>query len=220
MRPSSWGFVILAIAAAMCLFGEYFYYKYVETISLLVCLVGLTLLLGGWSILRCGWPAIAYLFLMIPLPDRLSGMLAHPLQRMTTLSSTYVLQTLGLPAVAQGNVITLKAAEIGIVEACSGLRMLVFFFATSVAVAMFVQRALWEKVLIVLSAIPIAILSNLIRVIVTGLLHEFVGSEIADKVFHDFAGLLMSPLALALLYLELKLLDQLMVPVQEGPVPI
>ena len=98
--------------------------------------------------------------------------------------------------------------------------MLVFFFAASAAVAMFSKRVPWEKVLIVVSAIPIAIASNLIRVIVTGLLHEYAGTEIADKVFHDFAGVLMAPLALGLLLLEIKLIDLLLIEPREGPVPV
>src|SRR5207244_4033561 len=100
-----------------------------------------------------------------------------------TICSTFALQTLGLPALAEGNVILLNEVEIGIVEACSGLRMLVIFFALSTAVALLSRRPLTDRVAIVVSAIPIALLSNLLRIIVTGVLHETVGSEIANAVF-------------------------------------
>ena len=140
ISPSWLGLAFLGVTGGMCLFAEFFYYAYFQTVSLLVCLAGLAVLLAGWRFLLLGWPAIAFLFLMIPLPARLAGMLSHPLQTMTTRASTYVLQTIGLPAVAEGNIVTLKSAEIGIVEACSGLRMLVFFFAASAAVAMFSKR--------------------------------------------------------------------------------
>src|SRR5436305_589397 len=83
-------------------------------------------------------------------------LLTEPLHGIATVSSTFLLQTLGLPALAEGNVILLNDVHIGIVEACSGLRMLVIFFALSTAVALLTRRPLWEKVVVALSAVPIA----------------------------------------------------------------
>ena len=91
---------------------------------------------------------------MIPLPYRFEVALAGPLQRIAVISSTYLLQTFGLPAVAEGNIILLSEARIGIVEACSGLRMLVVFFALSSAVALVIRRPFWERAVVVASAMP------------------------------------------------------------------
>src|SRR5262249_56384836 len=90
---------------------------------------------GGWSSCRWALPAVAFLAFMIPLPYRLEVMVADPLQRLATTTSTFALQTLGLPALAEGKVILLNEVKIGIVEACSGLRMMMIFFAISTAVA-------------------------------------------------------------------------------------
>ena len=88
--------------------------------------------------------------------------------------------------------------------------MLVIFFALSTAVALLSRRPLLDRIAIVVSAIPIALVSNLLRIIVTGVLHETVGSEIANAVFHDLAGWLMMPLGLGLLWLELAILSRLL----------
>jgi exosortase len=209
--PSGWGLPILAAGVAMRLLGTYYHYIWVEQISLVPCLAGAFLLLGGWTAWRWAWPAVAFLFYMVPLPYRLAIALSEPLQRLATIASTFALQTCGLPAIAEGNVILLNEVEIGIVEACSGLRMLVIFFALTTAVALVTRRPLWEKVLMVASAVPIALLSNLIRITATGILHETVGSEIANAVFHDLAGWLMMPLALGMLWVEFTLLSRLLI---------
>jgi hypothetical protein len=62
-------------------------------------------------------------------------------------------------------------------------------------------------VLILLSAVPVAVVSNVIRISLTGVLYNEGGKELGERVFHDFAGWLMMPFALVVLWLELKLLD-------------
>lgn len=217
--PSSWGLPLLLVGVALRLAGTRFSSDWCEAISLIPCLAGLCLSVGGWSAWRWAWPAVLFLAFMIPLPYRLAVAMADPLQRLATLASCFVMQTLGMAAVPEGNVILLNDAEIGIVEACSGLRMLVVFFALSTAVVLVVQRPWWEKVAIIVSAVPIALCSNLVRVTATGVLHEVANSEIANLFFHDAAGWLMMPLALGLLWLELKILERLLIDVTPaGPV--
>jgi exosortase len=209
--PNWWGLPVLAAGVGMRLAGTYYHYIWIEQISFVPCLAGAFILLGGWTAWRWAWPAVAFLVYMVPLPYRLAIALSEPLQRLATVASTFALQTCGLPAIAEGNVILLNEVEIGIVEACSGLRMLVIFFALTTAVALVWRRPLWEKVLMVASAVPIALVSNLIRITATGILHETVGSEIANAVFHDLAGWLMMPLALGMLWVEFTLLSRLLI---------
>jgi exosortase len=208
---------LLGGAVAMRLVGSYYHFVYLDPLSLLPALAGICVLLGGWACLRWAWPAVAFLFFMIPLPFSASIAMAEPLQLVATEASTFLLQTLGLPAVAEGNVILLNEVELGVVEACSGLRMLVVFFALSTAVAILIRKPLWEKLLICASAAPIALVVNILRITVTGVLHETAGSEIADAVFHDLAGWLMMPIALGLLALEMKLLKHLLIEPASGP---
>jgi len=157
---------------------------------------------------------------MLPLPFRLEGAMAYPLQRVATKVSTYALQTLGFPALAEGNVIHLEDHEIGVVEACSGLSMLFTFIAMATGVVLVIRRPWLDKLLIVASAIPISLLVNMIRITVTGVLHEMVGSRLANLVFHDLAGWLMMPMALGLLWLELDLLSRLLVEPAPATAPL
>jgi exosortase len=211
LRPCWWGLVLLLGGVILRLQGTYFHFAWLDPISLLPCLAGLCVLLAGWRCLAWAWPAISFLFFMIPLPYSVSVEFARPLQVFATQASTALLQILGRPAVAEGNVILLNDVELGVVEACSGLRMLVVFFALSTAVAMLISKPLWERLFVAASAVPIALLVNVIRITATGVLHETAGKEVADAVFHDLAGWLMMPVALGLLALELKILKHLLI---------
>jgi exosortase len=211
LKPSWWGLPLLAAGIALRFFGWWFYFEWFDALSLLPCLAGACLMVGGGEALRWTWPAIAFLGFMIPLPFRLANALSDPLQHLATLTSTFALQTLGLPALAEGNTIEMDDVHINIVEACSGLSMLIVFFALSTGVALVVRRPRWEKGVIILSAIPIALFANVLRITVTGLLFRMVSDEAADAFFHDAAGWLMMPLALIVLGLELWVLNRLLV---------
>ena len=205
-RASWWGLPLLAAGLALRLVATYFYYPWLDPLALLPCVAGLILLAGGWAALKWAWPAVAFLAFMLPLPYQLEVALAHPLQRIATAASTYALQTLGFAAFAEGNVIRMGQVRIGVVEACSGLSMLMIFFALATAVTLLVRRPWPERTALLLSAVPVALVSNILRITVTGVLHKMAGKEIADLVFHDLAGWLMMPLALVLLAAELRLL--------------
>jgi exosortase len=207
----AWGTILIAVGIALQLAGAFIHLEWVETLSLLPSLAGLFALIGGWPALRWAWPAIAFLFFMIPLPYAVENAVGQPLQRIATLSSTFALQTLGLSAIAEGNTIAMDHARVGVVEACNGLGMLFMFFAFSVAVALLIDRPLVDRLLIVAGAIPTALLANILRITITGLLHETVGSETANMVYHDLAGWLMMPLALAFLWIEIILLSHLFI---------
>ena len=205
------GTALIVVGLLLDLAGIYFYYEWFSMIALLPALAGLFVLVGGWPALRWSWPAIFFLAFMIPLPYRVEYALGQPLQFLATRMSAFALQTLGLPAVVEGNVIAVGDARIGVVEACNGLGMLVMFAAFSVGMVFLIERPWTDKSLILLGAVPTALLANIIRITVTGVLHAKVSGETANAVFHDWAGYLMMPLALGMLWLELVVLDHLFV---------
>jgi exosortase len=214
--PSLWGLALIAFGVGMCLAGRYLFFFWLNQIALLPLVAGAVLMLAGWPALRWATPAIAFLAFMIPLPYRLQVSLAVPLQRIGTTASVYGLQTLGLAPYADGNVIVLKGMRLGVEEACSGLGMLVVFFAIATAFALISRRPWPDRVFAVLSAIPIAVLCNIIRITVTGVLYVLAGKRLGDLVFHDLAGWLMMLLALFFLSLEMRTLDWLFPPRQAG----
>jgi exosortase len=168
-------------------------------------------------VLRWATPAVLFLAFMIPLPYRLQITLGEPLQRLATLASTYVLQTFGQPALAEGNTILIRDFRLGIVEACSGLRMLVTFITFSTAVCLVVRKPFTDKLCILLSAIPIALVVNVTRIVVTGVMYLHVSSHTATVFFHDLAGWFMMPMALVLLWAELWVLRRLIVELPTRP---
>jgi exosortase len=216
LRPSWWGVPLLAVGALLHAGGAYTYFDWLAMASLVPTLGGLCLLLGGWGAFRWAWPAIAFLGFMFPLPYRLEVMLAYPLQRLATLGSTYALQTLGFTAVAEGCVIKMEDMDLNVIQACSGLSMLLTFFALATGVVLVTKRRALDNALIVLSALPIALVANMVRITATGVLNVTAGKEVGDLVFHDLAGWLMMPLALGMLWAELWLLSRLLI---ERPAP-
>jgi exosortase len=208
--PSLLGLVVLLAATALRSAGAYFYVTPLDHVSLLVALAGVCLLFGGWAWLGRAWPAIAFLLFMIPIPRSLGGSaLVSGLQQVATAASTFALQTLGVMAQREGNVILLKEAELGIVEACSGLRMLMVFCAFATATAILLPYGWKRRAILIGSAVPLAVACNVIRITAAGLASENLGSEAGYFVFHDLAGWLMLPLAFGFLGLELFLLARL-----------
>ena len=190
LRSSSRGLALIALGAFILLVGGYFRQGTIEGLALLAYLAGVTMVLGGWPALRWSWPSIMFLAFMIPLSWRLENALGPPLQWLATLASTFTLQTLGFMALAEGNVIQLNDAHIGVVEACSGLSMMLTFIALSVGMALIVDRPLLERIVLVL----------------------------ADKFYHDLAGWVMIPFALVLYWCEIWVFSHILVEAEKTPV--
>ena len=206
------GGVLMGCGLVMRLAGIYMRLQTLEGVSLIPSVLGILTILYGRRAVRWGAPAVLFLLFMVPLPSFLSGQLSGLLQAIATKVSTFAFQTLGIPAFAEGNIISLSTGTIGVAEACSGLRMLYAFFALTVGACMMIDRTWLEKVFIAVTAIPIAIAANCIRIIATGIAYEYLNPETAQHIFHDVAGWLMMPLGFAILLGVLAILDRLIVP--------
>ena len=211
LQPSLLGVVVVALSGVLRSIGAYFYLSWFDAVSFILSLGGLSLLVGGRACLRWAWPSIAFLIFMVPLPYQFEMALGSPLQRIATLVSTYALQVCGLPAFSSGNTILIKDFTLGIIDACNGLGTLYMFLACAVAAAFMVPRTGLDRVLLIASAIPIALVANVSRITATGLLHETVGKGMSDVVYHDLAGWLMMFLALCILAIEIHLIPKLFI---------
>jgi exosortase len=210
-RTTWWGLAVLAAGLALRLGGTYVSFEWLRATALLPCLAGLILLVGGREALRWTWPGVVFLLFMIPLPYQISEALSEPLQRLGTRASTYFLQTLGFAAYHEGNVIFLDQVRVNIIKSCSGLSMLMIFIALSTAVVLVIPRSGLEKLLMLASAVPIALVANLVRITVTVIMFRTVGKELASLFFHNLAGWMMMFLALGMMWLELRLFSWILV---------
>jgi len=211
-RAVLWGIGLLLAGLGLRFYADYVYFDWLSAVSLLPCLAGVCLVTGGWQALRWAWPAIGFLVFMVPLPYQVETALAVPLRGVATRGSTYVLQTVGFAAFAEGNVIRMGDIRIGVEEACSGLSMLLIFFALSTAVVLLANCSVLEKGMIIVSAVPIALIANIARIAVTGILFRTVGGDFAEW-FHSsaLAGFLVMFLGLGLLWIELRLFAWILV---------
>lgn len=193
--------------------SAWLFYAIVDPYSIVPTVAGITLLAGGWRGLKWAWPSVVFLAFMVPLPSAFAGLMARHLQRIGAVISVKTLQTLGIPAVSQGNTILLgDGASLDVADACSGIRMLMLFFAACAGAALSMRhRPGWERIIVFLSAPVIAVISNIARIAITGILYYSVSSELGHKFSHDLAGWFMMPIAIGLLWLELELLSALFI---------
>jgi exosortase len=197
------GLLPLAVCFAMRYAGARYYFGSVDGWSMLLWLTGTVWFLGGMPLLRWSLPSIGFLFFMIPLPFGVERMLSLPLQRIAASLSTWVLQCLGQPALAEGNTIWLNNHFLEVEQACSGLRIFVGILALAYAYLLFASRSWWERVFLLVSVIPISLTANSARIVMTALLQQYVSGEAAKRFSHDFSGWVMIPFAAGLFGLAL-----------------
>lgn len=205
------GCVLLVLAIGMRAVAGSILFQQLDAASLLVCLLALGVTVGGIPLARRTGPAILFLVFMIPLPYELERNVGQPLKTVATVSSTFVLQTLGQPAIRDGNLILIDEVRLGVVDACSGLKMLVTFAAFSVGAVLLMRRTRFEKLMVLLGVVPIAIASNVLRITATGLSYVAFSDKDTLEFLHDLHGWLMMPVGLALLALEVWCLKKLVV---------
>ena len=213
------GLGLLVASLALRLFVARYRIITIDMYTFVPAVAGVVLLGGGWSMFRWAWAPIAFLIFMYPLPDEATRYLLGPLQTVATMVSTYAIQTLGIDALREGNQIVVGEMHLGVVDACSGLRMLTIFVALSVAIVMLGDLEWYESLVILASAIPIALAVNAIRITLTGVMYT-IDPAIAEKIFHDWAGYFMMPLALGMLYIVQQLLSKLFVPEKQWLAPV
>lgn len=212
MRPCLWGIFAFIGAEAMRLFGLAFAFGSAENLAIALTIAAIVLLLFGWRLFRKVSTILLFLCLMLPWPTRIQAAIALPLQEWATSSAVFCLETMGYSIMQEGNVIHIGSASVAVAEACNGLRMVTAFFVISGLVVLLVKRAWWEKLILLASSLPIALLCNTARLTVTALAFTVVSGEYWEKVFHDFGGYAMMPLALATVVAELWILAKLTMP--------
>ena len=190
---------LVLFAGFIRVFASFCYMEFLDGWSIVPWVAGAVWMLAGWQAMIWALPAIAFLILLVPLPFQIEAMLSGNLQSVVTVVSTGVLRIFGMPAIAEGNTIWVGEKRMLVEEACSGLRIFVGMAAFAFFWASMSQRAWIDKVIILLSALPMAIVANTIRVVLTCCSFYWFNDTWARRL-HDGAGILMIFIAGGLLW--------------------
>ncbi len=199
--PSNLGLAVIAGSLLLLVFGFAGTEYYTMRSSLVFLLAGIVLYWFGWQVFRALALPLGFLLFMVPLPYIVYDALAFPRKLFVTQASVAALKALGVAVVREGNIIMFPQTVLEVADACSGLRSLMSLLALAVAYAFVSQRSWVKRLLLVLSAVPIAIMTNMFRVIATGFLAQHYGAAVAEGFFHEFAGFVVFALAMVLLLL-------------------
>jgi exosortase D (VPLPA-CTERM-specific) len=163
----------------------------------------------GWRQLRAIAFPVCLVLVMIPPPMVFYNDLTLRLKLLSSQLGVLLLRLCGLTAYREGNVIDLGFTKLQVVDACSGLRYLFPLIILGILLAYFFRGALWKKFLVVLSAIPISIFTNGVRIASVGVLYQFMGPAAAEGFFHDFSGWFIFMISLGIMLAELALLKRI-----------
>jgi len=206
-RPNYLGLPLLLAVLALYAFNVVSPagYAYLRPISMIAAVGAVVLFLGGWRLIRCTWLPIAFLVFAVPLPRRYYFSLTMPMRHVAAKVATALLNLVhDLNATASGTIIEIVykgqrlEPALDVEAACSGIRLLMAFLALGVAMAYLHDRPAWQRAILLLSTVPIAVVCNIVRVTSTGFIYVLAGPEYTQGAYHDALGLAMLPLALGL----------------------
>lgn len=209
LRPDATGYLILLAGIFLLFLGNLAHENFLMRVSFLFVISGIIITLLGWVYYKAFLFPIAFLIFMIPIPSILLQKITFPLQLLVSQSSQQVLGVIGVPMLREGNIIILSNARLEVAEACSGIRSLMSLLALGAIVAYFTHKDRLKQAIIVFSCIPLAIIVNVMRVVITVILTERYGSSVAEGLSHSFGGLITFFVALILLLIIGALLSRL-----------
>lgn len=200
------GVVVLLFGAFLMFAGELSTLYIIIQYAFLIVLCGLIISFTGVSRFYLFLVPVFLLFFTIPLPSFLYNGLSSYLQLISSSIGVAVIRLFGISVYLEGNVIDLGSYKLQVVEACNGLRYLFPLITLSVIASYFYNDKFWKKVIIVLSALPITVLMNSIRIGIIGVLVEYWGIAMAEGFLHDFEGWIIFMACFSILLLEMWLL--------------
>jgi exosortase len=214
----------LGLIFLLCCFVFYilvmFVYRfgYLRSLVIIPVVGSIVLFIGGWKLVKYTWLPIVFSVFAIPLPERIYTDMTIPMRKLAAAIAAQLLNLVsGLKAEASGVVIDViyKGVKLepglDVAEACSGMRLLMAFLALGVAMAYLHYRPMWQRLILLASTVPIAILCNIVRVTVSGFIYVLLDPIYAQGIYHDMLGLLMLPLAFGLYGLSAWFMSNLFV---------
>ncbi len=187
-RPAIFGLAAVIASLLVLATGVLGADLFLARVSMLGVIAGCVLYLYGWARLRVVAFSIGFLLLMIPLPAVVFNQLTLPLQLIASRLGETVIGWGGVPVLREGNILVLPQATLEVAQACSGIRSLVSLLTLAIAYGYFTERRLALRTVLALAALPLAILSNGLRVAWTGFATGYIGARATEPLFHETSG--------------------------------
>ena len=208
-RPAWTGVLLILLAMLMHVVGALSAIFILSQLAFIVALLGITLAVGGFSLLRVAFFPIIFLIFAIPLPYFIDASLSLKLQLISSQLGVFFIRLFGIPVYLDGNLIDLGNYKLQVVDACSGLRYLFPLLSLSFLAAYLFNAPIWQRILVLLSSIPITIAMNGFRIGMVGVTMDRWGPGMADGALHFFEGWIIFVASAFLLTLEIYLLARI-----------
>ncbi len=203
IRPQWRGMIPFLLGIVFYWLGELGGEFYSLYLSFWLVIFGLCVMLMGMDKVKTIIFPLCMIFTMFPLPNFINNRITLQLKILSTKLGVLMMQAYGMSAYREGNVIDLGFTQLQVVDACSGLRYLFPMIVLSILVAYFYPARFWKRLIVVVSSLPLTILSNSLRIALTGILSEKFGAKVVEGFFHDFEGILIFMFTLGILLLEI-----------------
>jgi exosortase len=196
IQGSWYGVPVLVAGLCALILGDVGAETFLMRTSLIVVIAGLVLFHLGPRMLRALAFPLGFCLFLVPMPAIFFYAITARLQNIAAETGAWGLDLLGVPVLLDGNVIHLSRVTLGVTEACSGIRSLITLVGLGVAWAYLMLPKLWMQIVLVASVVPITIVSNAGRIVMTGLVGRWFGVEYAEGFFHFFSGWLIFVIAI------------------------
>ena len=206
-KGSWWGVLMVVLGAGLYIAGELSTLYIIVQYAFVLVLWGLALTYMGWPGFRIVAVPLLVLIFMIPLPHFLYNNLSAELQLISSQIGVWFIRLAGISVFLEGNVIDLGAMKLQVVEACDGLRYLFPLMTVGFIMALFYREALWKRIFIFISSIPITVLMNSLRIGIIGIMVEHWGKSMAEGFLHDFQGWAVFMVSIGVLLAEMWVLS-------------
>ena len=194
------GMVVFAFGLLLYIIGRSQALILLEASAQIPILIGVLLILFGWQALKLLWFPLLFLFFMVPLPGFVIDGITGPLKSQVSVVVEWVLYGLGLPISRNGVIISIGPYQLLVADACSGLNSMYSLSAMGLLFLYLMKyRSPLQNMLMVASILPIAFISNVIRVMLLVLVTYFFGDD-AGHAVHEYAGIFLFVAALLLLF--------------------
>jgi len=194
------GVTVLLLALLLGSLGRLSNISDIVAYALILWVGGILLISFGWKQGRQFWPPVLHLVYMLPLPDVVYYKLSTFLQFISSELGVVFLQLLNVPVFLDGNIIDFGVFKLHVAEACSGLRYLFPILSFSYIFAVLYKGPIWHKAVLLISAAPITVLMNSVRIAVAGVLVNRYGIESVEGFSHFFEGWVVFIFCIALLF--------------------